>query len=59
MIFAGEKIILGGHVPFAIVSDLFRQQGDFEKIYVRQDEMHGDAKYYEIWGFRGEVKISD
>ena len=56
MIFAGEKIILGGHVPFAIVSDLFRQQGDFEKIYVRQDEMHGDAKYYEIWGFRGEVK---
>ncbi|OWK26886.1 MAG: hypothetical protein US76_02130 [Parcubacteria group bacterium GW2011_GWA2_38_13b] len=56
MIFAGDKIILGGHVPFAIVSDLFKQQNDFEKIYVRQDEMHGDAKYYEIWGFRGEVK---
>lgn len=56
MIFAGEKIILGGHVPFGIVGDLLKRQNDFEKIYVRQDEMHGEAKYYEIWGFRGEVK---
>lgn len=56
MTFAGDKIILGGHVPLDIISDLLKRQDDFEKIYVRQDLMHGDAKYYEIWGFRGEIK---
>ncbi len=57
-IFVGGKVFLEGHVPIPIVVDLLKQENQslFEKIVVFQDEMHGDAKSYKVWAFKGEIK---
>ena len=53
-LFVGERIILEGHAPEHVVSDLLAAPSDaFERILIYQDEMNG-ATEYTAWGFRGE-----
>jgi cytochrome c biogenesis protein CcdA len=59
--FVGEKLILQGHVPSAIVRDLLRTEnlGQYQRIVVVQDKMssHGDIPtHYQVWGYAGEVR---
>ncbi len=51
MTFVGDKYILGGHIPKAMIDEIFSpaNSAKFKKIIVYQDEMHSDAKNYKIW----------
>ena len=55
MTFIDDKIILGGHVPKHIVSDLLTQDLAFDPILVLQDDM-SDATSYFAWGFKGNAR---
>jgi cytochrome c biogenesis protein CcdA len=52
------RIILSGHVPENIISDLLKEenQKEYGKIIVFQDVMHGEVKNYKIWVFSGPQK---
>lgn len=65
MTFIGDKYILAGHIPAQIINDLFDQQNSqkFKRIIVYQDEMHSEAKNYQILAmpadsdnYLGEIK---
>lgn len=58
MTFAGDKVILAGHIPDDIVHYLLKQenQKDFDKIIVYQDEMHKAPTSYKVWAFAGPIK---
>lgn len=65
MTFVGDKYILGGHIPQHIIEDVFNPEfsGQFKRIIVYQDEMHGDVEDYKVWAipyyadnFVGETK---
>jgi cytochrome c biogenesis protein CcdA len=52
--FVGNRLILEGHIPQHVVSDLIAAPDDaFERIVVYQDKMSG-ATDYVAWAFRGE-----
>ncbi|MBI3661169.1 hypothetical protein HY230_11960 [Candidatus Acetothermia bacterium] len=60
-VFLGDKVVLQGHVPMAIVRDLLKLEnlGRYERIVVLQDKMsaHGDIPTsYQVWGYAGDVK---
>ncbi len=55
MVFIDNKIILGGHVPKHIISDLLTKDAEFEKILVLQDEMSGAESYF-AWSFKGDAQ---
>jgi cytochrome c biogenesis protein CcdA len=53
-VFVGDRLILQGHVPQAVVADLLAAPpGAFERMLVYQDKMSG-ATDYVAWAFRGE-----
>jgi cytochrome c biogenesis protein CcdA len=53
-LFVGERLILEGHIPEGVVTDLLRAPADaFERMLVYQDKMSG-ATEYTAWAFRGE-----
>jgi cytochrome c-type biogenesis protein len=53
-VLVGDRLILEGHVPEGVVSDLLAAPDDaFERMLVYQDEMSG-ATEYTAWAFRGE-----
>ena len=55
-VFIGERIILEGHIPGHVVSDLLAAPADgFEQILVYQDRMAGATEYV-AWAFRGDPK---
>jgi cytochrome c-type biogenesis protein len=56
MAFIGDNIILGGHTPLDIIKDLLESRGSFGQMYVLQDLMHGDVKFYEVWSKGYEMK---
>ena len=51
MTFIGDKYILGGHIPTAMIEEIFKPENSakFKKIIIYQDEMHGDIKDYKVW----------
>lgn len=49
MTFIDEKAILAGHVPQERIKEAFENQGNFKKILLYQDEMHGQPKTYKVW----------
>ena len=55
MIFIDNRLILGGHVPKQIVTDLLRTDYKYDRLLVLQDEM-SDARSYFAWGFLGGAK---
>ncbi len=55
MVFIDKKIILGGHVPKHIITDLLTKDFELDKILVLQDEM-SNARSYSAWGFKGDAK---
>ncbi|NIN66940.1 MAG: hypothetical protein GTO63_20040 [Anaerolineae bacterium] len=53
-LFVGDRLILEGHVPAAVVADLLAAPDDaFDAMLVYQDKMSG-ATEYTAWAFRGE-----
>ncbi len=52
-IFVGETLILEGHIPEHVITDLLQNTHRYQRIVVYQDKMSG-ATEYTIWGFRGE-----
>lgn len=56
MAFVNENLIIGGHVPEPIIRYLLENPDKYEKILVYQDDMHGTAKNYKVWDFKGEIK---
>jgi len=53
-VFVGDRIILQGHVPERVITDLLAAPPDaFKRILVYQDKMNG-ATEYTAWAFRGE-----
>jgi len=54
MVFIDNKIILGGHVPKHIITDLLTEDFEFDKILVLQDEMDSAESYF-AWGFKGDA----
>jgi cytochrome c-type biogenesis protein len=56
-VFIGDRLILQGHVPVQVVSDLVAAPANaFDRMLVYQDKMTG-AKDYTAWAFRGEPKV--
>ncbi len=54
--FVGERLVLEGHVPAAVIRDLLAVPQDaFERMVVYQDKMMG-ATHYQAWAFAGEVR---
>jgi cytochrome c biogenesis protein CcdA len=52
--FVGDRLVLEGHIPGHVVSDLVAAPADaFERMVVYQDKMNG-ATDYVAWAFRGE-----
>lgn len=54
-VFVDQKLVLGGHVPGHIVTDLLTHDLPIDRLLVFQDEMSG-AVQYEAWGFKGEAQ---
>jgi cytochrome c-type biogenesis protein len=53
-VFVGDRLILQGHIPAQVVSDLLAAPvGAFDRMLVYQDKMKG-AGDYTAWAFRGE-----
>lgn len=53
-LFVGQRLILEGHIPAAVVADLLSAPPDAsERMLVYQDKMSG-ATEYTAWAFRGE-----
>jgi len=56
-VFIGDRLILQGHIPVQIVSDLLAAPANaFDRMLVYQDKMKG-ATDYTAWAFRGEPKV--
>ena len=56
-VFIGDRLILQGHIPVQIVSDLLAAPAAaFDRMLVYQDAMKG-ATEYKAWAFRGEPKV--
>ena len=56
-VFVGDRLILQGHIPVQVVSDLLAAPADaFDRMLVYQDKMKG-ASDYTAWAFRGEPKV--
>jgi cytochrome c-type biogenesis protein len=52
--FVGDRLILEGHIPEQVVSDLLTAPANaFERMVVYQDKMNG-ATDYVAWAFRGD-----
>jgi cytochrome c biogenesis protein CcdA len=55
-IFVGDRLILQGHIPRGVVTDLLVVPATtFERMVVYQDKMSG-ATDYTAWAFRGEAQ---
>ncbi len=54
--FVGDKLLIGGHVPVSIMKYAMENAGEYDKLLVYQDEMHGTPTFYKIWDFNGEIK---
>jgi cytochrome c-type biogenesis protein len=53
-VLVGDRLILEGHIPEGVVSDLLAAPADaFDRLLVYQDRMQG-ATDYTAWAFRGE-----
>jgi cytochrome c-type biogenesis protein len=56
-VFVGDRLILQGHIPVQIVSDLLAAPASaFGRMLVYQDKMKG-ASEYTAWAFRGAPKV--
>jgi cytochrome c biogenesis protein CcdA len=55
MVFIDNRVILGGHVPRHVVTDLLTKDKGIDKILVLQDDME-NAKSYFAWAFRGDAR---
>ncbi|MCL7453514.1 MAG: hypothetical protein M8467_10755 [Anaerolineae bacterium] len=54
VVFIGERLILEGHIPQGVVSDLLQAPAEaFERMLIYQDRMTGATEYV-AWAFRGE-----
>ncbi len=54
--FVEDKLLIGGHVPEDVIIYLLENKDKYERLLVFQDEMHGSAKDYKVWDFKGEIK---
>ncbi|MGD1995962.1 MAG: cytochrome c biogenesis protein CcdA [Anaerolineae bacterium] len=55
-VFVGDWLILEGHIPKHVVTDLLAAPADaFDRMLIYQDKMSG-ATEYTAWAFRGEPK---
>jgi len=56
-LFIGDRLILQGHIPVQVVSELLAAPADaFDRMLVYQDKMKG-ATEYTAWAFRGEPQV--
>jgi cytochrome c biogenesis protein CcdA len=56
-IFIGDRLILQGHIPVQVASDLLAAPaGAFDRMLVYQDKMSG-ASDYTAWAFRGQPQV--
>ncbi|MFA4845217.1 MAG: cytochrome c biogenesis protein CcdA [Patescibacteria group bacterium] len=54
--FIDERLLIGGHVPEAVIRYLLENPNAYDKLLVVQDKMHGEETEYQVWDFKGEVK---